>query len=166
MAVLLRETAQGAQVLLIERAHRDGDPWSGNMAFPGGRVDGSDEDSASYAACRETREEIGIEIDRGDGIGRLSDQITLDHRRRGLMVISPFVYRCPDHSQLVYNHEIADSEWVTLAWLAEHGHRQPHEWAVGPLKLSMPSYALSRNRRLWGLTLHMLDELLRIARRR
>lgn len=165
VAVVLRETDQGAQALLVERAHRPGDPWSGDMAFPGGRVDRHDEASASHAACRETREEVGLVIGRADGIGRLSDQITLDHRRRGLMVISPFVYRCPDHARLIYNHEIANSEWVTLGWLAEPGHRRPYNWTIGRITLPMPSYALAQERRLWGLTLGMLDELLAVASR-
>jgi len=163
VAVVLRESAQGAQVLLVERAHRPGDPWSGDMAFPGGRVDAEDEASASRAARRECFEEVGLALDRQHDIGRLSDQLSPDHRRRALMVISPFVYRWPDAGRLQTNHEIAGIEWVTLGWLAEHAHRQRLDWLVGPISLSMPSYALQGQRRLWGLTLRMLDELLVIG---
>jgi 8-oxo-dGTP pyrophosphatase MutT (NUDIX family) len=45
-------------VLMIRRAHR-GDPWSGHMAFPGGRVEPGDADALA-AAYRETYEEVGI----------------------------------------------------------------------------------------------------------
>lgn len=165
VAVVLRESDQGAQALLVERAHRPGDPWSGDMAFPGGRVDAADELSASRAACRETAEEIGLALSRADGIGRLSDQLSLDHRRRGLMIISPFVYRWPPQARLQTNHEIADCEWVSLAWLAEAAHRQRLDWRIGPLTLAMPSYTLGGQRHLWGLTLRMLDELIGLAHR-
>lgn len=165
VAVVLRESDQGAQALLVQRAHRPGDPWSGDMAFPGGRVDAVDELSASRAACRETAEEIGLQINRTDGVGRLSDRLSLDHRRRGLMIISPFVYRWPAQARLHTNHEIAGCEWVTLAWLAEHSHRQRLDWRLGPATLAMPSYPLGHKRHLWGLTLRILDELIDLAGR-
>lgn len=164
VAVLLKETDQGTQVLLVERAHRPGDPWSGDMAFPGGRIDAEDESSASRAACRETAEEIGVTISQADGVGRLSDQFSMDHRRRGPMVISPFVYRWPATAQLELNHEIAGYEWVTLAWLAEPAHRRRRNWPIGPFTLRMPSYDLQNERQLWGLTLRMLDELITLTR--
>ena len=42
VALVLTGDAHDPDFLFIERAHRTGDPWSGHMAFPGGRVDGSD----------------------------------------------------------------------------------------------------------------------------
>ncbi|MDP5071772.1 MAG: NUDIX domain-containing protein, partial [Congregibacter sp.] len=46
-------------VLMIRRAEREGDPWSGQMAFPGGRMDKTD--ANGYAvAVRETHEEVGL----------------------------------------------------------------------------------------------------------
>jgi 8-oxo-dGTP pyrophosphatase MutT (NUDIX family) len=164
VAVILRETRQGAEVLLAVRAHRDGDPWSGDMAFPGGRVDAIDEASASAAACRETEEEVGLRIDRADGIGRLSDRFTLDHRRRAPMVVSPFVYRLTENQQTVLNHEIAATRWVSLAWLDEPTNRLSLRWRIGRVTLPMPCYHCGHGQRLWGLTLAMLDELLTLAR--
>jgi len=166
VAVVLRETRQGAEVLLVERAHRPGDPWSGDMALPGGRIEATDDASASRAACRETAEEIGLDISRRDGIGRLSDRPTLDHRRRAPMVVSPFVYRLNRVPSLQLNHEIAAIHWLPLAWLDEPVHRSRLHWSVGPLRLPMPCYNVDPDQRLWGLTLLMLDELLALSRRR
>jgi len=53
VAVVLRDgEARGAEVLLIERARHEGDPWSGHMAFPGGRVEPVDPDSRAAAKAR------------------------------------------------------------------------------------------------------------------
>ena len=50
-----------AQVLLIERSKNKNDPWSGHMAFPGGRYQDNDQDILS-TAIRETLEEIGLDL--------------------------------------------------------------------------------------------------------
>jgi 8-oxo-dGTP pyrophosphatase MutT (NUDIX family) len=164
VAVILRDSGQGAQVLLALRAHREGDPWSGDMAFPGGRVDAADEASASRAACRETQEEVGLRITREHGIGRLNDRLTLDHRRRAPMVVSPFVYRLEQRITPVLNHEIAATRWLSLAWLNEPVNRQTMRWRVGRASLPMPCYDCGDGQRLWGLTLAMLDELCGLVR--
>lgn len=163
VAALLRDSSQGAQVLVVERAHRPGDPWSGDMALPGGRIEATDEASASRAACRETAEEIGVEIDRSMGLGRLSDRLSLDHGRRRPMVISPFVYRWPAGATIQPNAEIADWQWLSLAWLDEPANRGRLIWRVRGFARPMPCHDCGDGRRLWGLTLAMLDELRRIA---
>ena len=164
VAVILRDSDQGAQVLLALRAHREGDPWSGDMAFPGGRVDAADEASASRAACRETQEEVGLRITREHGIGRLNDRLTLDHRRRAPMVVSPFVYRLEQRITPVLNHEIAATRWLSLTWLNEPVNRQTMRWRVGRASLPMPCYDCGDGQRLWGLTLAILDELCGLVR--
>ena len=57
VALVLRGPAEAPGILFIKRASRDGDPWSGQMAFPGGRYDPADE-SEKETAIRETEEEV------------------------------------------------------------------------------------------------------------
>ena len=61
---LIVDTARSTQdpdIVFIERAAHEGDPWSGHVAFPGGRCE-SEDDGPSATAVRETREEIGIDL--------------------------------------------------------------------------------------------------------
>jgi 8-oxo-dGTP pyrophosphatase MutT (NUDIX family) len=89
--MLLRHAPAAPEVLLIERARREGDPWSGHMAFPGGRVEISDE-SVQRAAERETFEEVGIDLAGAELLGRLDDLEGRDSGRTLPLVISAFVY--------------------------------------------------------------------------
>ena len=45
VAIILRQKKENHEVLMIKRADREGDPWSGHMAFPGGRRESRDKDS-------------------------------------------------------------------------------------------------------------------------
>src|SRR5690349_19787236 len=96
VAIVLRgPSLDAAEVLLVRRAHRAGDPWSGDMAFPGGRRAPYDAD-ALVTAMRETREEIGVALDSADLLGELAPGYTMAPRA-GLprvlpMVVRPFVF--------------------------------------------------------------------------
>ena len=63
VALVLLEGPEGLEILLIRRAERVDDPWSGQIAFPGGRYDVGDRDLET-TAIRETREETGVDLSR------------------------------------------------------------------------------------------------------
>src|SRR5262249_42208670 len=60
------------ELLFIQRAELAGDPWSGQMALPGGRRDADDLDLLA-TAIREAREETGIELLRDYLLGQLDE---------------------------------------------------------------------------------------------
>ena len=102
VAVVLRQQGETPEVLFIERAQRSGDPWSGHMAFPGGRVETSDA-SARLAAQRETHEEVGVDLAPAEVLGRLDD--LEGHRAAGAprLVVSAFIYHLPEPGPLSPN---------------------------------------------------------------
>lgn len=153
--------APGVEVLMIRRAERDGDPWSGHMAFPGGRKDPVDRNTLA-TALRETREEVGLDASaHARLLGRLSDIATHPRLRGGPMIITPYVFHLRTETELVANHEVAETVWVPLGFLADRSNREKMRWAPNGVPLELPCYQFG-GRRIWGLSLMMLDELLGI----
>ena len=92
--VLDSDTFSDASVLMIKRAEHKDDPWSGHMAFPGGRKEKSDK-AIIDTATREMHEELGFDITAATNsalIGRLSDVETHRKLMPKPMVVSPFVF--------------------------------------------------------------------------
>ena len=146
----------GYSMLFIERARKAGDPWSGQIAFPGGRREPSDAD-AEAVAVRETREEIGIDLQRAVRIGRLDD---LKGRHGGTsegMVISCFVYALDGPVKTNLNHEVAAVASVALEHLVDPGARVEVEWQ-GAGRQRFPGIRFPRGdtRVVWGLTYRFL----------
>lgn len=158
VAMILRPGRdQGADVLLIERARRAGDPWSGHMAFPGGRVERSDA-STRRAAERETREEVGVDLSRADVLGRLDD---LERRHSGGppgLVISGYVYLHPHPEPLVTNEEVEAAFWVPLAGLADPERHVTRVFS-GAGEIGLPGIVVGNPDRhvVWGLTYRFLE---------
>lgn len=149
------------EVLLIKRAERTGDRWSGHMAFPGGREEKADK-SVRGTAIRETSEEIGLELPKHNYMGRLSDVMTLAHGSKKPMVVSPYVFRLAGHPKLVLNHEVAEVVWLPLSFLADPGNRESMRWDKNGVGIKLPCYHYN-GYKVWGLTLRMLDELTHLA---
>lgn len=162
VALILRERHHGLEVLMIKRAERKGDPWSGHMAFPGGHRDRGDINS-QYTARRETLEEIGLDTEaHTEYLGRLSDVVARGARRgRKMMVVTPYVFTIEQVPALNANYEVAEVLWVPLTYLADRGNRQSMQWQVKKVPVNLPCY-FYQERRIWGMSLKMLDELLEL----
>lgn len=154
VAVVLRDGPKGPSVLFIERAHREGDPWSGHMAFPGGRVDPGDADARS-AAERETFEEVGVSLARAEFLGRLDDRQG-NPRTHGTLIISAFVYVLDHSPPLVPNYEVAQAFWFPLRALHEPENHVPY---TAHRELDFPGILVGDPERhiVWGLTYSFLE---------
>lgn len=155
VALILRHGSHGAELFLIERAPHDNDPWSGNIAFPGGKVEHTDA-TPRLAAERETREEIGIDLQHADYLGFLTEIIGAHLPIR----VACFVYLLTEPPALTLNREIADAFWVPLAMLtaAEQQILAPVAFAgeihqVEAILLPQPGKPV-----LWGITYRLLQQ--------
>lgn len=159
VAVVLREADERAELLFIERATRAGDPWSGHMAFPGGRVDPGDEGTRG-AAERETLEEVGVCLADGTYLGRLDD---LEGRpeRNARMVVSAHVYHVADPEALAPNHEVQEAFWFPVSQLldSERHVKYPHA-TYGGKQLPGILVGVPDRHIVWGLTYRFLDVFL------
>lgn len=63
---LFRPGDRGTEVFMIQRAKREGDPWAGHIALPGGRWEREDKD-LRQTALREAREEVGLDAGQLEG---------------------------------------------------------------------------------------------------
>jgi 8-oxo-dGTP pyrophosphatase MutT (NUDIX family) len=165
VAVVLREAQGAPDVLLIERARQEGDPWSGHMAFPGGRLEPADAGPRA-AAERETLEEVGVRLDRAEALGRLGD--LRGHHVAGVraLVISAFVYFAPDPEPLVPNHEVRDAFWFSLPSLLDPERHVDYplrhaggDWYPGIL------VGVAGRQIVWGLTYRFLEIFFEIVGR-
>jgi 8-oxo-dGTP pyrophosphatase MutT (NUDIX family) len=165
VAVVLREGTGGAiEILLIERAHKPGDPWSGHMAFPGGRQDPSDL-TARDTAERETFEEVGLELDTAELLGQLDDLEGRHSGRPAGLAISAFVYFVTDPPPfLIQPEEVAAAFWVPFALLTDARAHVDYHFRHELGELHMPGIRVGdpEPHVVWGLTYRFLERLLEI----
>lgn len=162
VAVALCEEQGATQLLLIRRSEREGDPWSGHLSFPGGRLDASDE-SLRHAAERETREEVGLDLAGADYLGRLDDL-------RGVavpIIVSAFVYAVEHPEAFVCSDEVREAFWVPLEDLldAERQVTETFEYQGNELELPAIELGDGGGPPLWGLTYHFLEQFFSLAGR-
>lgn len=146
-------------LLMIRRASRQGDPWSGQMAFPGGRQDARDE-NILQTARREAFEEVGIDPGHSATyIARQSDLVTRSHHSWKPQVVTPFLFELPTPPNLQINHEASVGLWIPVS--AFVGPEYPYPWKVGPFDFTLPCYYY-QGHPVWGLSLLMIKGLKKV----
>jgi 8-oxo-dGTP pyrophosphatase MutT (NUDIX family) len=165
VAMILRENGGAPEVLFIERASHEGDPWSGHMAFPGGRVDPGDPDPRA-AAERETLEEVGLALAQAEPLGRLDDMGGQHAAGSDLLLISAFVYRIDGDRPLAPNHEVREAFWFPLTSLLDPV-RFVERRAVRAQTHLFPGILVGEPGRhvVWGLTYRFLESFFEIVGR-
>ena len=143
-------------ILFIQRAEHKDDPWSGQMAFPGGRREPEDALDGA-AARRETFEEIGLALSASQLVGRLDDMRGRHGGRSADLVISCFVFIVESVSALRPNHEVSDVVSLPISRLLDPSLRTTvrYDAAAG---LEFPGVFLDPDdpRVVWGLTYRFL----------
>lgn len=162
VATILRPSAKDIEVLLIRRAERPGDPWSGHMAFPGGHHEPTDRDLFA-TALRETREEVGIDLGEHEFLGRLDELPAIARGRFVGMVIAPYVFAVRGEPRLATNEEVAELVWAPLGQMARGEVDDIKELTYEGELRRLPAYRV-QSHVVWGLTHLMLRNLFSLVK--
>ncbi len=163
VAIVLRDVGEaGLELLLIKRSEREGDPWSGQIALPGGRFDPADA-TLQDTAVRETREETGIDL-AADGLvlGTL-DELRPRTPTLPSIIVTPYVAVVQPNVTIETSDEVAVAFWVPLTMLADPAMAVESDVAVRGATWRVPSYVLSGHI-VWGMTERILRNLLALIR--
>lgn len=155
VAIVLRDGGAGIEVLFIHRADHPDDPWSGHMAFPGGRAE--DGEAPLLTAIRETAEEVGLDLGRGELLGAL-DELQAVRRIPIDLAIAPFVFRVAPEASLHPNQEVRSLCWLGLDDLLGERFRSTYDYSELGGVLRFPCFRVD-DKVIWGLTYRMFSEL-------
>ena len=160
IALVLRPGVAGApELLMIKRAEAEGDPWSGHVACPGGRMEPGDHD-LEQTAVRETWEETGVDIARAGRVLGALDDISPRTPVLPPILVRPFVAVVKPEIDIVQSSEVAEAFWVPLDALRERA-----AWGTGLVVIrghGEREVAVFRHGvyTVWGLTERVLRQFL------
>lgn len=161
VAVLLHDEPSGPRVLLMKRAERSGDPWSGHISLPGGRYETFDPDLHA-TAIRETREELGLELAGARYLGQLPSLHPSSAGPKGIEV-TPFVFLTTLAVEPVCGPEALAAFWLPLetagAGTLDGTYSYPGSAMTFP-SWNFDGYVI------WGLTMRILADVLSIGTKR
>lgn len=159
--MILHDASDGLEALFIKRAERAGDPWSGQVAFPGGRREPTDADLLA-TAIRETHEEVGVELTAAMLLGALDD---LQPRTPTLppVIVRPFVFTVADRPPLVVDEEVQRAFWLSFRRLAEPGLYREVTLTIRGQQRTFPAYDLGADV-IWGMTERILTPFVELIR--
>lgn len=159
VALIFRVAENDAlELLFIKRAEYEGDPWSGQIAFPGGRAEERDT-SLAETAIRETREETGIDLaSEGMIVGRLDDlrprTVTLP-----AIMVRPFVAFLDRSEPLVLSPEVALSFWLPFDALTRAEDWRDDIVSARGIQINARVFRHQQHV-IWGMTERILAQLL------
>lgn len=162
VALLVRRAHPDLEILFIERPVSPTDPWSGHIAFPGGRRSGDEDDHQT--AVRETMEEVGIDLEVvGQHLGRLDD---IQPSRGGpRLAVAALVFAVPNDVEVrPQPREVASVLWIPVTHLADPEAAAEHLVVLERGEpVSFPAIAY-HGHAIWGLTYRMLMQFLELVR--
>jgi len=154
--------SDSAEILFIKRAERAGDPWSGHLAFPGGRAEEWDA-TLLEIAVREATEEVGIDVRQG---GRVLGSLPSLHPmsvRIPPIKVTPFVALAPPGAiPRPQPEEVEEAFWMPLAALRRSGRSETVRWEAKDGAREFPAFPSPKGL-IWGITERILSQFLALA---
>ncbi len=132
---------------------------SGQISFPGGRCENNE--TYERTAMRETFEETGVNEDKFEIIGRLSDLYvplsnSLIHPIVGL-IKKEFIYKANQD-------EVAEIFQVSFEKFLDKEFYKEEFWDFNGVNVKVPFWNVHNSKPLWGATAMILQELIDIYR--
>lgn len=149
------------EILFIQRAVYEGDPWSGHIAFPGGREEEGDETLAD-TAIREVFEEMAIDLSSGAELIAALDDFHPMSVRLPAVVVRPFVFLAETLPDPVLSSEVADCFWVSLSILMDRSVWKDATVVAGGIRMSRFAFH-HRGFIVWGMTERILSGMLALV---
>ncbi len=143
-------------ILFVKRLIRDGDPWSGHMAFAGGRY--SDKDSTLLeTALRESYEETGIQLPHSSILGSLDEILP----GNSMIRVTPYVALLNEDADVqMQKTEIEDFVWIPLSFFMDQKNLFSYEFTRKQISVRVPAYNFMEKGVIWGMTLRILQDLI------
>ena len=159
VALIIRAGENGSpELLFIKRSEYPADPWSGQVAFPGGREESGDP-TLTDTAIRETREETGMDLVRDATVIGTLDDLRPQTVKLPAVIVRPYIVLLNRFEPLVLSDEVALAFWVPL-----EAFKDAHSWrdtAVQARGIQLNTRAFHREGHvIWGMTERILAQLL------
>jgi len=161
VAMVLVPAGEGPELLFIKRTERDDDPWSGQMAMPGGRRDDEEDRDLLQTAIRETREETAVELAEAEMMGVLDD-LSPSSPHLPPILVRPFVFLLPTRPAVSISDEVALHLWVPLSRLP--ASRSLEEIVIREFRITASGYRLGPHF-VWGMTERIVTPFLNLVSR-
>lgn len=142
-------------VLMVKRRAIQSDPWSGDMAFPGGRRRKDDRDSYETVA-REVSEETGIDLRNCTMLGTLDDVKPNSIQMR----VTPFVAIATENTDVnLDGYEIVEYVWLPVQFFLNGSNLSTHTIERFGKKIEVTSLKYLEKYVIWGMSLRILNDL-------
>lgn len=164
VSLVLRPRDDDAELLLIRRATRVGDPWSGQIGLPGGNRSMLDR-SLDETAIRETAEELGLDLRAfGTPLGAL-DELRPRIPTLPPIIVRPFAWVIEPArlAPLVMSDEVAEYRWIPLAELFAEATRVQVAVEVRNVRRRVEALQVG-DFTIWGMTERILSTFERLIR--
>ncbi|HPH64332.1 MAG TPA: CoA pyrophosphatase [Kofleriaceae bacterium] len=153
VSVIVRAIDGAPHTLLLKRAEREGDPWSGQIALPGGRFERSDADLYT-TALRETHEETAVDLRGSPYHGHAEALHPFSAGPKG-MPVTPFLFSLEHEPQIALSAEATTWFWFPLH-LAADGKLNS---SISFRNNTFPSWQFGEHA-VWGLTMRILAQFI------
>ena len=150
------------EILMIKRVEKEGDPWSGHYAFPGGMRSREDQDQFE-TALRESHEEVNFNYDEipHQFLGKL-DQLQIHKNGKPIpFLIHPFVVFLEEPFEVIPEvSEVQDYFWFSLEEIIKKENLHNKEFEFLNSTWELPCISIEEHT-VWGISYMILFDLMK-----